>query len=410
MSNGVAPSGTSSGSSTKTNSASASMKRRISHAQAARSTWQPARVAHLTATPPRRSPTVRPSGALSRGQEAGSDRAGRSDAARAAAALRSAAAPNRIHPSRRRPLRARRGIPPPPMRPSRRPGCVPGRPSLPWRPTASLRRRPRGSRRRSTPAAPWCARHWAGPRARRRAAPSPGGAACATPRSAASRALGESGRRAAPTPVDRARAHRRTEHAVNATTVTDTLPTMGVHHRAAPVVATIVVAVALVVAANPVAGRAPGLPLERVRDVRLSGRSSRFDYQSADSPRRRLYVAHLEDSTLEVIDLDALTVVATVPDIADVHGVLAVPEIGRVFASATGTNELVTLDASTDQVIARTPTGKFPDGIAYDSGDDLVLVSNKDAGSETVIEGLSGRLVRTVQLGHKVGNIAYDSS
>src|SRR5262249_31223022 len=91
-------------------------------------------------------------------------------------------------------------------------------------------------------------------------------------------------------------------------------------------------------------------------------------YQSVDADRRRLYVAHLGDSTLDVIDLDTLTVSATVPDIAGVHGVLAAPEIGRVFASATGTNELVTLDASTNQVIGRTPTGSFPDGIAYAVG------------------------------------------
>ena len=51
---------------------------------------------------------------------------------------------------------------------------------------------------------------------------------------------------------------------MNATTVTDRLPPVGVHHRAAPVVATIVVAVVLVAAANPVAGRTPGLPLERL--------------------------------------------------------------------------------------------------------------------------------------------------
>jgi DNA-binding beta-propeller fold protein YncE len=197
---------------------------------------------------------------------------------------------------------------------------------------------------------------------------------------------------------------------VYATTVTDKLPTVGLHHRAAPLVATILVAVGLVVPANPVAGRTPEPPLERVRDVRLPGRSSRFDYQSADAPGRRLYVAHLGDSALDVIDLDTLRVVGTVPGLANVHGVLAVPEIGRVFASATGTNELVTLDASTDQVAARTPTGTFPDGVGYDPRDDLVLVSNKNAGSETVIEGRSGRVVRAVQLGREVGNVAYDPS
>jgi YVTN family beta-propeller protein len=181
-----------------------------------------------------------------------------------------------------------------------------------------------------------------------------------------------------------------------------------IHHRAGALAAMIMVAVALVFAASPVAARTPGLPLERVRDVRLPGRSTRFDYQSVDEPGRRLYVAHLGDSTLDVVDVDTLTVVASIPDIADVHGVLAAPEIGRVFASATGTNELVTLDATSEQVIARTPTGQFPDGIAYDPRDDLVLVSNKDTGSESLVEGLSGRIVRSVQLGHEVGNVAYD--
>lgn len=151
-------------------------------------------------------------------------------------------------------------------------------------------------------------------------------------------------------------------------------------------------------------------PWTRVRDVPLPGRSTRFDYQSIDAPGHRLYVAHLGDSSVDVVDLDTFAVVAHVPDLSEVHGVLAVPELGRVFASATGTNELVTLDTSTDHVIARGPTGKFPDGIAYDPPDDLVLVSNKNDGSESVFEGGSGREVRTVRLGREVGNVAYDSS
>jgi len=152
------------------------------------------------------------------------------------------------------------------------------------------------------------------------------------------------------------------------------------------------------------------LPLTRVRDVRLPGRSSRFDYQSIDAPGRRLYVAHLGDSALDVVDLDTLRVTRTVRDLPKAHGVLAVPALGRVFVSATGTNELVTLDATTNEVIGRTPTGTFPDGIAYDERDDLVLVSNKNEGSESVFVGRSGRDVRTVQLGREVGNVAYDSS
>ncbi|MFL6244229.1 MAG: YncE family protein [Acidimicrobiia bacterium] len=166
----------------------------------------------------------------------------------------------------------------------------------------------------------------------------------------------------------------------------------------------------LAVTAPAAGARSRDLPLTRVRDVPLPGRSTRFDYQSIDAASRRLYVAHLGDATLDAVDLDTLTVTRTVRDLPKAHGVLAVPELGRVFVSATGINELVTLDATTDEVIGRTPTGAFPDGIAYDQRDDLVLVSNKNDGSESIIEGHSGRAVRTVELGREIGNVAYDSN
>jgi DNA-binding beta-propeller fold protein YncE len=182
------------------------------------------------------------------------------------------------------------------------------------------------------------------------------------------------------------------------------------HQPAVVLFVAFLVALSLTLGATPADGREPALPLERVRDIPLPGRSTRFDYQSIDAPGHRFYVAHLGDSSVDVVDLDTFTVAAHVPDLSAVHGVLAVPELGRVFASATGTNELVTLDTSNDQVIARAPTGKFPDGIAYDPPDDLVLVSSKNDGSESVFGGRSGRAVRTVQLGREVGNVAYDSS
>jgi YVTN family beta-propeller protein len=183
---------------------------------------------------------------------------------------------------------------------------------------------------------------------------------------------------------------------------------MAVRRLGAQVAAIIVALPTLGLTGSSATASAPSLPLERVSDVRLPGRSSRFDYQSTDAQSRRLYVAHLGDSAVNVIDLDTLTVAATIPGIANVHGVLAAPGIGQVFASATGTNELVIVDGASNQAIARTPTGAFPDSIAYDPHDDLVLVSNKNAGSETILAGRSGRLVRTVRLGKEVGNVAYE--
>ena len=54
------------------------------------------------------------------------------------------------------------------------------------------------------------------------------------------------------------------------------------------------------------------LPLRRVADVVLPGVASRFDYQDVDVGRRRLFVAHLGASRIDVVDLVSLRVVATI--------------------------------------------------------------------------------------------------
>jgi DNA-binding beta-propeller fold protein YncE len=150
------------------------------------------------------------------------------------------------------------------------------------------------------------------------------------------------------------------------------------------------------------------VPLVRVRDVALPGKLTRFDYQSVDQTNRTLYVAHLGDSTLDIVDLDTLHLVGSVPRIADVHGVAVASDFGRVYASATGTNELVTIDATTKRVLHRTPTGAFPDGVAYDPDERLVFVSNKNAGSVTVVDATTGGVAGTVELADETGNVVYD--
>jgi YVTN family beta-propeller protein len=156
------------------------------------------------------------------------------------------------------------------------------------------------------------------------------------------------------------------------------------------------------------AGRRSGVPLALVRDVPLPGGTTRFDYASIDTKGRKLYIAHLGDSTLDVVDLDTLHVVTVVPRIAEVHGVALAADRGRVYATATGDNELVTIDSTTDHVIARAPTGDFPDGVAYDPADALVFVSDKNAGTITVVSAPTGKVTNTIKVGDETGNVAYD--
>ena len=150
------------------------------------------------------------------------------------------------------------------------------------------------------------------------------------------------------------------------------------------------------------------LPLSHVADMPLPGRASRFDYESGDPTHSLLFIAHLGDSEVVVFDTSRSRVVTTIPDIAEVHGVLFVPELSRVFASATGTNEVVAIDEKTLTIVARMPGGAYPDGIAYAPDVHKLYVSDESGRTETVIDTISNRRVATIPLGGEVGNTQYD--
>jgi DNA-binding beta-propeller fold protein YncE len=150
------------------------------------------------------------------------------------------------------------------------------------------------------------------------------------------------------------------------------------------------------------------LPLVRVADVALPGNPTRLDYQSLDVKRHLLFIAHLGDSAVIVVDTKTRRVVTTVPGLSGVHGVLVVPELNAVYASATGTNEVVAISESTLKVFARTSGGTYPDGMAYDPVTHRLFVSDEHGRTETVIDTKSNERIATISLGGDVGNTQYD--
>ena len=138
----------------------------------------------------------------------------------------------------------------------------------------------------------------------------------------------------------------------------------------------------------------------------LPGGASRLDYASVDPGRHRLYIAHLGGGLVIVFDTKKRRVVKTIPA-PGAHGVLAVPSIGRVYASATDEQKLLTIDSRTNRVLASAPAGSYPDGIAYDPRDRRVFVSDESGGREYVFTA-SGHPVGSIDLGGEAGNVQYD--
>jgi DNA-binding beta-propeller fold protein YncE len=140
--------------------------------------------------------------------------------------------------------------------------------------------------------------------------------------------------------------------------------------------------------------------------VPLPGGQSRLDYASVDSKRHRLYLAHLGGGLVIVFDTKKRRVVKSIPA-PGAHGVLAVPSLGRVYASATDAHQLLTIDERTGRVTARAPAGDYPDGIAFDPADRRVYVSDESGDAEIVFSAAGHRLAQ-VPLGGEAGNVQYD--
>ena len=100
------------------------------------------------------------------------------------------------------------------------------------------------------------------------------------------------------------------------------------------------VVVALVAAASATgsAHAGSGLPLEEVALVTLPGPANRFDYQSLDPSTHLLWIAHMNAGILLAFDIRTRKIKFTIPA-PGVHGVIAVPSLGRIFATATDDRE-----------------------------------------------------------------------
>ncbi len=148
--------------------------------------------------------------------------------------------------------------------------------------------------------------------------------------------------------------------------------------------------------------------LKATADIRLPGRTTRYDYQSIDEQRRLLFIAHLGDNAVTVFDLKSQKVIKDITGIPSPHGILAVPEAGRVFVSATGVDKIYVVDEKSLKVDGKVEAGLFPDGIGYDPGTNRIFVSDEFGKTVSVIDVSALRLVRKIEIGGVVGNTHYD--
>lgn len=152
------------------------------------------------------------------------------------------------------------------------------------------------------------------------------------------------------------------------------------------------------------------LPLRLVADVPLGQPTSRYDYESIDPKTGLLFIADLAESRVLVFDTHTNKLIKTISNIMHVHGVITVRAQGRAYATATGTDELVTIDESTLEIIQRVPAGHYPDGLAWTPQLNKIYVSDEHGKTIAAIAVAKNQLLKLIPIGGEVGNTQFNSA
>jgi DNA-binding beta-propeller fold protein YncE len=173
-------------------------------------------------------------------------------------------------------------------------------------------------------------------------------------------------------------------------------------------------------------GRADSLYMQ-IADVPLGAKTSRFDYQSFDSSTGRLFIAEMGSAKLLVFDTRRQSLVASLDGFPKITGVLDVPELHKLYASvpgggiaasasvalgmaglSSGSGKIAILNDVSLKEITRVPGGVFPDGIAYDPDDRLIVVSDELGNAIEIIDAQTDMVIARIDAGGQVGNVQYD--
>src|SRR6266545_2272813 len=130
---------------------------------------------------------------------------------------------------------------------------------------------------------------------------------------------------------------------------------------------------------------------------------------------------------LLVFNIRSQQLEAELDNFPKVTGVLAVPEHHKVYASvpgagigaaisvglgmvglSSGRGSIAVIDSDSLKEIARLPGGVFPDGIAYDSDDGKIFVSDELGDAVIVIDAQTNKVLARIDAGGQVGNVQYD--
>ena len=151
---------------------------------------------------------------------------------------------------------------------------------------------------------------------------------------------------------------------------------------------------------------AAAAPEYKVVNTYKVGGDGGWDYLTADSSARRLYISRA--THVIVLDLDSGKTVGDIADTPGVHGIALAPELGRGFTSNGREGTVSIFDLKTLATSSKVKVGDNPDAILYDPATKRVFTFNGRSQDSTAIDATNGKVLGTIKLDGKPEFAASD--
>jgi DNA-binding beta-propeller fold protein YncE len=129
----------------------------------------------------------------------------------------------------------------------------------------------------------------------------------------------------------------------------------------------------------------------------LIGGEGGWDYLTVSNEDRRLYISHGDQ--VEVLNADTHVKIGVITDTKGVHGICALPSLGKGYITNGKTNTVTVFDTKTLKHRLELPTDKKPDALLYDKFSNRMFIFNNDGQTITVIDVKHDTIIKTIAAG-----------
>ena len=162
--------------------------------------------------------------------------------------------------------------------------------------------------------------------------------------------------------------------------------------------------VGLLFALPALADAQSGAPLQLVQTIPLPNVKGRIDHMDVDVKGKRLFVAGLENGSVEIVDLQAGKWVKSIPGFQKPQGIAYVESLNKVFVASGDDGMLRIFRGDTLGLLDSIKLDLGPNGVVYEPHAELLYVgyggkdAGKDYGQVGVIDAKTDRYIGDIKV------------